>query len=85
MELLEEKIYIEKIEKLTKEITILRELLWLNHGHTCGLYGDDGEMQCSECELDFKRHSVEIIKKRFGDIQQEKIMEFVKSGGFKKT
>ncbi len=38
----------------------LRRLLWLRHG--CGisaLYGDDGEMQCSACGVDFKRVSIE--------------------------
>ncbi len=33
--------------KETEEM-ILRQMLWLNHGHT-GMYGDDGEMQCAEC------------------------------------
>ncbi len=34
----------------------LREYLWLSHGHQ-GVYGDDGEMQCSECApvWDYKR------------------------------
>lgn len=41
----------------------LRRLLWANHGHTEYLYGDDGEMQCKFCVLDFKRASVELIEK----------------------
>lgn len=48
----------------------LRELLWLRHGCT-GLYGDDGEMQCSTCRIDFKRDSVKVIKKRWFDIAME--------------
>lgn len=33
----------------------LREWLWKNHGHVA-LYGDDGEMQCPECNpWDYKR------------------------------
>jgi hypothetical protein len=40
----------------------LRKLLWLNHGHS-QLYGDDGEMQCHECGLDFKRDPVARIAK----------------------
>jgi hypothetical protein len=39
----------------------LRELLWLFHNRTHTLYGDDGEMQCSACWIDFKRDSVESI------------------------
>lgn len=30
----------------------MREYLWLSHGHA-GLYGDDGEMQCSRCGSQF--------------------------------
>jgi hypothetical protein len=34
----------------------LRKLLWLRHGCEPGaLYGDDGEMQCGKCLVDFKR------------------------------
>ncbi len=58
---------------LPKSEKILRKLLWLQHGHTA-LYGDDGEMQCSECMLDFKRDSSEDIKKVF-DEQAKKRME----------
>jgi hypothetical protein len=33
----------------------VREWLWFNHGHV-GLYGDDGELQCSACSpWDYKR------------------------------
>lgn len=44
----------------------LRKLLWMRHG--CGinaLYGDDGEMQCGQCQLDFKRLPVADIEERF--------------------
>ena len=45
-----------------RELT-LRRMLWLSHG--ChGLYGDDGEMQCPECRLDFRRDPVETIDRR---------------------
>lgn len=39
---------------------MLRREVWLLHGHQ-GLYGDDGEMQCAECNLDYKRAPVEGI------------------------
>jgi len=49
------------------EIKTLRMLLWLRHG--CGrishLYGDDGEMQCSKCGIDFKRTKASEIEKTF--------------------
>ncbi len=57
-------------EKLTaqlaeaqKENQILRQMIWLSHGHA-GLYGDDGEMQCNIPPLcDFKRDPIEQIDK----------------------
>lgn len=40
----------------------LREYLWLGHGHPfAALYGDDGEMQCSACRVDYKRDSLEQV------------------------
>ncbi len=39
----------------------LRKLLWLHHGCK-NLYGDDGELQCAKCGLDFKRDQIETIK-----------------------
>ncbi len=40
----------------------LRRLLWLNHGCIfASLYGDDGEMQCNKCLIDFKRDSEDEI------------------------
>ena len=38
-----------------------RRGLWLTHGHFNVLYGDDGEMQCSKCMVDFKRDSPERL------------------------
>jgi len=56
------------------ENMLLRKLLWLRHG--CpphGLYGDDGEMQCSACGIDFKRASAKYIERRFLEINQPKM------------
>ncbi len=36
----------------TKDEFILRRLLWSMHGHT-GQYGDDGELQCGECQREY--------------------------------
>ena len=39
-----------------------RELLWLNHGcPVFALYGDDGEMQCGRCCIDFRRMTPDAI------------------------
>lgn len=51
---------------LTPEESILRELLWIRHGcPMSALYGDDGEMQCAKCLLDFKRDSAQEIADRW--------------------
>lgn len=60
---------------LEEENKKLRELLWLNHGHN-GLYGDDGEMQCNECILDFKRLPVEFIEQAFREEGMRKLIEY---------
>lgn len=54
---------IATIDRLIADVKNLRRLLWLGHGCT-GLYGDDGEMQCGHCLIDFKRDTVEQIEKR---------------------
>jgi len=59
------------------EIKELRKLLWLYHGHQ-SIYRDDGEMQCGVCMLDFKRHSIELIVKRFDDMAWERMIEYIK-------
>lgn len=42
-----------------------RQQLWLSHGHK-GLYGDDGEMQCQECQpygvTDYKRDALAMVE-----------------------
>jgi len=49
----------------------VRKLLWTNH--PCGihsLYGDDGEMQCGKCLIDFKGMPLEqIIQRVFAPVQ----------------
>ena len=51
----------------------LRRLLWLNHASDHILYGDDGEMACNTCFIDFKRDTVEQISNKFEKIQMIKI------------
>lgn len=64
----------DKNKKVTvgEEIAILRELLW--SAHSCSpqyQYGDDGEMQCQACVLDFKRDSVKVIEHRFSEMAKQ--------------
>lgn len=55
-------------------IRTLRRLLWLRHGCD-GLYGDDGEMQCARCSIDFRRDEPVSIEERFADIGLRKLSE----------
>ena len=53
-----------------------RQILWLRHGcPLSGLYGDDGEMQCHACGIDFLRDSPDKIGSRFTKIGIEKISQ----------
>lgn len=57
---------------LEEENKILREYLWLNHGCSYpALYGDDGNMQCLKCMLDFKKDTIETIQDKFAQKQVE--------------
>lgn len=54
----------QEIEELKQEIRELRELLWAHHyDHYQFLYGDDGQMQCAKCMVDFITDPVERIRK----------------------
>ncbi len=73
------------IVDLAKEIRILRKILWLSHGHT-GMYGDDGEMQCSECTAeygfyDWKRTPIEEIQEKMEMANLEKLAKYFASKG----
>lgn len=65
------KHHIEPMEKRIAELEMeLREWYWLNHGcPSPALYGDDGEMQCSNFKVhkiwDFKRTPFNEIRKIF--------------------
>jgi len=63
-------------EEKKSENELLRKLLWVRHGcpFHC-LYGDDGEMQCSCCGIDFKRASAEYIERRFIEINEPKMAQ----------
>jgi len=48
-------------DSLEEENYLLRYLLW--NEHPCeGKYGDDGEMQCGACGIDFKRDNADTIQ-----------------------
>lgn len=52
---------------------LLRVEWWLNHGcDVPALYGDDGEMACNACGLDFKRMPLDELSQRVGAIRLER-------------
>ena len=56
----------EQLAAAQEQAARLRVSLWLRHGcPTHLLYGDDGELQCSTCGIDFKRMSPEEISERW--------------------
>lgn len=60
---------------LSDEERTLRRMLWLRHdpSHFHLLYGDDGEMQCAECRIDFLRMPPQEIEERFYVIGMERL------------
>ena len=67
----------KRIVALAEEIYKLRKMLWLSHGHT-GMYGDDGELQCSECLheygfYDWKRTDINDIEAKIAKANMKKL------------
>ena len=61
------------------ENKILRKLLWIRHGCPfSALYGDDGEMQCHICMIDFKNQSAKTMEETFSRIGMEKYAQQIK-------
>jgi hypothetical protein len=50
-------------DALLVDTMALRKMVWLSHG-CVGIYGDDGEMQCGKCVIDFRRDPVDEINRR---------------------
>ncbi len=63
---------------------LLRHLLWIRHGcPITALYGDDGEMSCNRCGIDFKRNAAEQIDAKFvqnGKKSEIKLVSFTNHG-----
>ncbi len=76
------KVWEAIVNKLEIENEILRSLLWSRHGCSFpALYGDDGEMQCNVCMLDFKRDSAQKITETFTEMGMKKMREYTKELG----
>ncbi len=54
-----------EVERLTGIELKYRKSLWMGHGHD-HLYGDDGEMQCTQCPgeaWDYRRAPLDVIER----------------------
>lgn len=70
--------------QLETENQIFRRLLFASH-YCHGVYGDDGEMQCSGCNIDFKRDAAAVIEARVQQKALERSAQFMadsKEAGF---
>ena len=63
---------LEENKKLKEENLELRKIWWMYHGdHYGALYGDDGELQCSKCMIDFKRDSMDEIRDKISKVNKD--------------
>ena len=62
---------------LVGEVERLQKLLWLRHDpeHFAGLYGDDGEMQCGACGLDFRRMDAKQLAANWQEMGLRKLAQ----------
>ena len=60
----------------------IREFLWLNHGcEFSALYGDNGELQCKKCYIDFKRMKLNEILDTLEDNNRKKAEKILIDSG----
>ena len=60
------------VQEVYEDVKKFRQLLWLNHGCPISkLYGDDGELQCSQCRVDFLRDSPQQIAEKWQMMDKE--------------
>ena len=61
----------------------LRQMVWESHGGLTHhfLYGDDGELNCNTCHIDFKRLTVMSIFDALGEQAMARMVEYLKRKG----
>lgn len=70
---------LKRIVELEGELELARVMLW--ETHPCeGKYGDDGELQCGACYLDFKRQPIYEIRDRENRLGREKLARAREAG-----
>lgn len=64
----------KSLEKVFADNMELRCELWMRHGCS-GLYGDDGEMSCGSCVIDFRRDDVGWIIAKLRAAAEKKLSD----------
>jgi len=73
--------FLQTIDEVIEDNKMLRILLWLRHGcDITSLYGDDGELQCGKCIIDFKRDDALKIAEKFEKLNADKLKIGEKDG-----
>lgn len=68
----------DALEELLVAEQELRKEWWLHHGHDYhALYGDDGELACNACPADFKRQSLDELRKVVFSARMQRASELV--------
>lgn len=69
------------VSRLLEENRILRYLLAMAHdGPKHRIYGDDGELQCSVCWIDFVRDSAQGIKRKIEEAGMRELQRAIEAG-----
>jgi len=71
----------EELARLRADNVRLRYLLARQHdGPKHMIYGDDGELQCGACFIDFRRDSVPDIEKKLHDSGMRELQRLIDAG-----
>ena len=69
------------VSRLQEENRILRHLLAMAHDNEKHrIYGDDGELQCSVCWVDFVRDPAQDIKRKIEEAGMRELQRLVVAG-----
>lgn len=68
---------LSSLPSMTDDEWRLRRIIALSHSSCDGrsLYGDDGELYCWDCGIDFMRDSAAEIEKRISDLNLMKVIK----------
>lgn len=72
---------VEQYASIKEENKIFRRLLAMAHdSEKHRIYGDDGELQCSACRIDFVRDSAQDIRRKLEEAGMRELQLAIASG-----